>query len=123
MSKGFNEINDLTRLIGAPSRYELESAMKKNLKDLRFINRLLKRLEAMDLNEETKDYLDRNKKVLRSNLKMANKSVNDLNTPKYNYSSSYSSNYSPSYDDDDGCMGYIIFWGLLGLIGVISSSC
>ena len=56
----------------------------------------------------TKDYLDRNKKVLRSNLKMANKSVNDLN-PQYTrrrgglsnqYGSSYSSNYS-SYDSSD----------------------
>ena len=98
---------DLTRF-GRTSRYDLENAMNKNLKDLRFINRLLKRLEAMDLNEESKDYLDRNKKVLRSNLKMANKSVNDLN-PQYTrrrgglsnqYGSSYSSNYS-SYDSSD----------------------
>ena len=75
------------------SRSSVETKMKKRLSNLRSINRLLKRLEKMDLNEESKDYLDRNKKILRSNLKIANEQVNDL-TPKYTgSSSSYSSNY------------------------------
>ena len=52
------------------SRSSIETKMKKRLNNLRSINRLLKRLEKMDLNEESKDYLDRNKKILRSNLKI-----------------------------------------------------
>ena len=103
------------------SRSEVETEMKKRLSNLRYINRLLKRLEKMDLNEESKDYLDRNKKILRSNLKIANEQVNDL-TPKYTgSSSSYSSNYS-SYESSDGSGVFWIIMMILFFLFLLSNA-
>tara|TARA_B100001741_G_C16082494_1_gene382780 strand:+ start:94 stop:447 length:354 start_codon:yes stop_codon:yes gene_type:complete len=117
MSRSFRHFDDLF-----VSRSSVETKMKKRLNNLRSINRLLKRLEKMDLNEESKDYLDRNKKILRSNLKIANEQVNDL-TPKYTRSSSsYSSNYSSYESSDDSSVFWIIMMILFFFFVILSNA-
>ena len=100
------------------SSYSLQTTLEKTVRDLGKVNRLVKRLESMDLNKETKSFVDRNKKILNTNLQQARKMLRQLSTPSrsYNYSSpSYSSNYSSS-NDWSGCLGPIIMWVIIGLI-------
>ena len=100
------------------SSYSLQTTLEKTVRDLGKVNRLVKRLESMDLNKETKSFVERNKKILNTNLQQARKMLRQLSTPSrsYNYSSpSYSSNYSSS-NDWSGCLGPIIMWVIIGLI-------
>ena len=112
------------------SSYKLETVLKKTVRDLEKVNRLVKRLELMDLNNEVKSFLDRNKKVLNTNLKQARQMLRQLSTTSspYNYSSpsysspSYSSNYSSGVDLS-GCLGPIIGWGILFFILSLMDAC
>ena len=111
------------------SSYKLETVLKKTVRDLEKVNRLVKRLELMDLNNEVKSFLDRNKKVLNTNLKQARQMLRQLSpTRPYNYSSpsysspSYSSNYSSGVDLS-GCLGPIIGWGILFFILSLMDAC
>ena len=106
------------------SSYKLETVLKKTVRDLEKVNRLVKRLELMDLNNEVKSFLDRNKKVLNTNLKQARQMLRQLSPPRpYNYSSpSYSSNYSSGVDLS-GCLGPIIGWGILFFILSLMDAC
>ena len=97
---------------------EVKTASNKNLKNLRLINRFLKILEKLNLDSDTKDNLDRNKKILRSNLSQANSTVNSLkgtsggysyNRSSYNSNYNYSSNYNSGDDIPWGC----IIWGII----------
>jgi len=100
------------------SSYSLQTTLEKTVRDLGKVNRLVKRLESMDLNKETKSFVERNKKILNTNLQQARKMLRQLSKPSrsYNYSSpSYSSNYSSS-NDWSGCLGPIIMWVIIGLI-------
>ena len=107
------------------STYTLENVLEKTVRDLGKVNRLVKRLESMDLNKETKSFVEKNKKILNTNLQQARKMLRQLSTPSrsYNYSSpSYSSNYSSGVDFS-GCLGPIIGWGVLFLIISLMDAC
>ena len=107
------------------STYTLENVLEKTVRDLGKVNRLVKRLESMDLNKETKSFVEKNKKVLNTNLQQARKMLRQLSTPSrsYNYSSpSYSSNYSSGFDFS-GCLGPIIGWGIFILIISLMDGC
>ena len=107
------------------SSYSLQTTLEKTVRDLGKVNRLVKRLESMDLNKETKSFVERNKKILNTNLQQARKMLSQLSTPSrsYNYSSpSYSSNYSSGVDFD-GCLGPIIGWGILIVIISLMDAC
>ena len=96
------------------------------MKNLRLINRFLKILEKLNLDSDTKDNLDRNKKILRSNLSQANSTVNSLkgtsggysyNRSSYNSNYNYSSNYNSGDDIPWGC----IIWGII-LFGIFAAN-
>lgn len=104
------------------AQLSLERILNKTVRDLRAVNRLIKRLEIMDLNKETKSFLDRNKLVLRTNLKGSNDMLNQLK-PSYDsssYSSYSSSNYSSNSwaDENIGC----IIWAVILFIGFLMSN-
>ena len=83
--------------------------LRKQSKDLKLVDNILKRLEVLSLNTETKDFLDRNKKVLRSNLALSNRQVREVNQASTRTYSNYSSN--TGYDDDSA--GWLIWVGII----------
>lgn len=92
--------------------------LRKQSKDLKLVDNILKRLEVLSLNTETKDFLDRNKKVLRSNLALSNRQVREVNQA----STRTYSNYSSNTDYDDGSAGWLI-WGGIIMFFIMVSQC
>ena len=127
-----DKLNNLYKMIKlrAGSQFlmieEVKTASNKNLKNLRLINRFLKILEKLNLDSDTKDNLDRNKKILRSNLSQANSTVNSLKGTSGGYSynrSSYNTNYnySSNYNSGDNIPWGCIIWGII-LLGIFAAS-